>query len=296
MKHPPLDQLSWPEARAEFEKLVRLTDLPARPLRVVQDREIDGPGGPLTLRIYRDHPGVLPALVYVHGGGYVVGSLNSHDAPLRQLAHEAQCVVVAVDYRLAPEHPCPAAIEDAQAAFLWVRDHAAELEVDPARLAMGGDSAGGNLTAVVCQQLVQQGLPTPAAQVLIYPATDMAASTPSRDALTQGIFLEPALIAWFTQHYLQGAVDPADVRASPLRASSLVGQPPALVLTCGFDPLRDEGVAYGKKLAGAGVAVEFVHFAAQMHGLLGMAGVVPEGRTAISTLADYLRRQFHTPA
>lgn len=291
LKRPSLDRLSVAQARAEFCKLVRVSDLQPRPLKSVVDRAIPGPDGPLGLRIYRDLPGVRPALVYLHGGGYVLGSLESHDPPLRELAHQSGCVIIAVDYRLAPEHPFPAAPDDARCAFEWVLAHAAELEIDPARVAMGGDSAGGNLTAVVCQRLVAEGRTAPTAQLLIYPAMEMETLAPSRLALTNGIFLEPALIAWFMENYLQGRVPRDDVRVSPLRANDLSGQPPALVLTCGFDPLQDEGVAYGKKLQTAGVGVEFLHYPAQIHGLLGMAGVVADGRAAIAALAGYLREQ-----
>lgn len=287
---PTLDQLPPPRARAEFAKLVPIADLDVRPLLSVQDRQIPGPAGPIPIRVYRDRPGVQPALVFVHGGGFVVGDLETHDPPLRELAHQTGFVIVAVDYRLAPEHPFPAAMDDAIAAFQWVSQNTAELQIDPQRIAMGGDSAGGNLTAVVCQELQRRQQPLPVAQMLIYPATDMKNRSPSREAYADGFFLERPLVAWFERSYLPDPELTSDPRVSPLLAESVHGLPPALLLTCGFDPLQDEGKAYGEKLQAAGVDVEFLHFPTQIHGIFGMAGAIAEGREAVARCSAFLKR------
>jgi acetyl esterase len=287
---PTLDKLPPDRARAEFAKLVPIADLDPRDLHAVHDQAIAGPGGEMAIRIYRAKPGVLPAMVYVHGGGFVVGNLDTHDPPLRELAHQSGCAVIAVDYRLAPEHPFPAALDDALAALQWVQANAEALEIDPQRIAMGGDSAGGNLTAAVCHVLQKRGEPLPAAQVLIYPAVDMHNLAPSRHTYAKGFFLERELIAMFVQAYVPSPEMTADPRISPLLADDFTGHPPALLLTAGFDPLQDEGIAYGHKLLAAGGAVEFVHFPAQIHGVFGMAGAVADGRRAIAACADFLRR------
>ncbi len=291
---PTMDQLGPEAARREFAKLVPIADLAPRPILDVQNRQIPGPAGAMPIRIYRDTPGTRPALVYVHGGGYVVGDLDTHDPPLRELAHQSGCVVVAVQYRLAPEHPFPAALDDAMAALGWVQTHAAELGVDPARIAMGGDSAGGNLTAATCHELRRTGGPLPAAQVLIYPATDMLNRAPSRDTFAKGFFLDRALIDMFTTAYVPSPELLADPRVSPLLSKDFSGQPPAILLTAGFDPLQDEGLAYGRALADAGTPVEFVHFPTQIHGVFGMAGAVADGMRAITACADFLRRTLGT--
>lgn len=290
-----MHQLPVAAARAEFEKMVPIADLPPRPLLQVSDREIAGPGGPLTLRTYRPCPGTVPALVFAHGGGFVLGSLSSHDRPLRELAHLSGCVIIAIDYRLAPEHPFPAALEDARAALSWVQSNATLLGVDPDRIALGGDSAGGNLTAAVCHELRRLRQPLPVAQLLIYPAVDLHNLSPSRLEYQRGYFLDKALIDWFVAAYAQQGVTTADPRLSPLLYGDFSGQPPALLLTAGFDPLQDEGVAYVTKLRDAGCAVEHLHFPNQIHGLFGMGGVVADGRRAIAACAEFLRRTLQVP-
>ncbi len=286
---PTMDQLGPQAARAEFAKLVPIADLAPRPLLEVLDRTLPGPGGAIPIRVYRAEPGVRPALVFVHGGGFVVGGLDTHDPPCRELAHQSGCVVIAVDYRLAPEHPFPAALDDALAALRWVRENATLLAIDPARIAMGGDSAGGNLTAAVCHALHARGEPLPAAQVLIYPATDMANLAPSRETYATGFFLDRGLIDMFVRAYAPLPGQTADPGVSPLLSNDFSGQPPALLLTAGFDPLQDEGLAYGRKLEAAGTAVRYVHFPTQIHGVFGMAGAVADGRAAIAACAGFLR-------
>ena len=293
-RRPPLDQLGPQAARVEFAKLLPISDVAPRPLLQVTDRSIPGPAGDIAIRVYRDRPGVVPGLLYVHGGGFVVGNLDTHDPPLREVCHQAGCAIVAVDYRLAPEHPFPAALDDAAAAWSWLQAHAAELEIDPQRVALGGDSAGGNLTAALCQMLRDGGHKHPAAQVLLYPVTDMLNRAPSRDEYADGLFLERALVDWFTQSYLPSPELKRDPRVSPALARDLRGLPPALVLTCGFDPLQDEGKAYGAQLQEAGVDVEFVHYPEQIHGIFGMGGAIPAGRDAIARVAGFLGRTLAT--
>lgn len=287
---PTLDKLPADRARAEFAKLVPIADLDPRPLLDVRDLTLPGPAGPIPARLYRDKAGVLPVLLYVHGGGFVVGGLDTHDPPLRQLAHESGWAILAIDYRLAPEHPFPAAMDDAVAALRWLQANARTLDLDPARIAMGGDSAGGNLTAVTCHAQREAKMPLPVAQVLIYPATDMYNLAPSRTTFAHGFFLDRELIEMFVRAYVPDSLTTADPRISPLLNTDFTGQPPALLLTAGFDPLQDEGVAYGRKLQDAGVAVETVHFPTQIHGLFGMAGAVEDGKRAISACAAFLQR------
>lgn len=249
-----------------------------QPIGAVTDRTIDGPGGPLHLRFYtpRGLSGRSPALLFLHGGGWIYGDLESHDATCRFLAEEAQVRVVAVDYRLAPEAPYPAAVDDAMAAWDWIAEHAQGLGIDPARIAVGGDSAGGNLAAVVAQQTVAAGGPSPAFQLLIYPATDFAEKAPSRSTYAEGYFLTKAFMDLAEENYLVGGEDRTDPRLSPLHGD-VTGVAPAYVVTAGFDPLLDEGNAYADKLRAAGVPVEHVCEDGLIHGFINMVAI---GRTA----------------
>ncbi|MET0931365.1 MAG: alpha/beta hydrolase [Aeromicrobium sp.] len=249
-----------------------------QPIGAVTDRTIDGPGGPLALRFYtpRGLSGKSPALVFLHGGGWIYGDLESHDATCRFLAEEAQVRVIAVDYRLAPEAPFPAAVDDALAAWTWITAHAPGLGIDPERIAVGGDSAGGNLAAVVAQQTVQAGGPSPAFQLLIYPATDFLETSQSRLTYADGFFLTKAFMDLAEENYLVGGEDRADPRLSPLHGD-VTGVAPAYVVTAGFDPLLDEGDAYAEKLRAAGVQVEHVREDGLIHGFLNMVGL---GRVA----------------
>jgi acetyl esterase len=227
-------------------------------------------------------------LVYFHGGGWTIGDLDTHDTLCRELAHRAGCAVVAVDYRLAPEHRFPAAVDDAIAATRWVRDNAALLKVDAERLAVGGDSAGGNLAAVVAITARDAGEPI-AYQLLVYPATDMRCALPSHRSNGQGYLLTVDTIAYFRGHYID---DPLydDWRASPLLARDLSRLPPALLVTAGLDPLRDEGLAYADRLADAGNAVTQVCFERQIHGFITMGRVIPEASSAVAFAAGELKR------
>jgi acetyl esterase len=231
-------------------------------------------------------------LVYLHGGGWTMGDLDTHDVLCRELATGAGCALIAVDYRLGPEHRFPAAVDDALAATRWVQDQAAALGVDPARLALGGDSAGGNLAAVVALALRDEGgdAPAPRLQLLIYPATDMRCGAPSHQHNGDGYLLTRDTIAYFRGHYITDTRHHVDWRASPLLHGDLSNLPPALVLTAGFDPLRDEGLAYAAALTKAGNRATYVCFERQIHGFITMGRVLDEANAAVSMCAAELRR------
>ena len=261
------------------------------PIGAVTDRTIDGPGGSLRLRFYtpRGLSGRSPALLFFHGGGWIYGDLESHDATCRFLAEEAQVRVVAVDYRLAPEAPFPAAVDDSMAAWTWIAEHAQGLGIDPSRIAVGGDSAGGNLAAVVAQQSVAAGGPSPAFQLLIYPATDFAEKAPSRARFAEGFYLSQAFMDLAEENYLVGGEDRTDPRLSPLHGD-VEGVAPAYVVTAGFDPLLDEGDAYAAKLRAAGVRVEHVREDGLIHGFINMVGLGSVAPKASRRAAAALQR------
>ncbi|WP_422748410.1 alpha/beta hydrolase [Mycobacterium sp. WMMD1722] len=263
----------------------------------VTELSIPGPAGALRARHYRPTgaSGRLPLLVFYHGGGFVVGDLDTHDDLCRLISRDGGMGVLSVDYRLAPEHKAPAAADDAYAAYRWALEHAAELEAEPERIAVGGDSAGGNLAAVVAQRCRDDGLRLPALQVLIYPAVDVCGDTRSKTLFADGYFLTKRDMDWFMDHYLTGAaVDSRDPIVSPLLAADLSGLPPALVLTGGFDPLRDEGNAYAEALRAAGVPVDLreegtlVHAFANFFPLGGGSATATEGM--ISAIRAHLSR------
>ena len=254
----------------------------------VRDLEIAGPAGRLTLRVYRglgtDADTSLPCMLFLHGGGWVIGNLESHDRLCRRLASVARICVVAVDYRLAPEHPFPAALDDAAAALRWVAQHAGELRIQVAGLGIGGDSAGGNLAAALALMGRDGSAPRTVFQTLLYPVLDLTAASDSYRCVTSGVPLTAATMHWFIAHYTPDAAARLDWRASPLLAASLAGAPPALVLTVAHDPLCDEGRAYARRLDLEGVRVAALHCNDQMHGLLGQGKFVP----AADVIADYV--------
>jgi acetyl esterase len=259
----------------------------------VSAREIQIPadGGPLDATLYT--PAGLPEpsglLVFFHGGGWAVGSRATHDNASRYLAKQAGVRVLSVEYRLAPEHPFPAPVEDALAAFAYAHAKAAELGADPDRIAVGGDSAGGNLGAVVALETTRAGDPAPAFQLLIYPAVDFTTRRRSRELFAKDLFLTDESIKWFQGHYVPDGTDLADPRLSPLLASDHSGLPPAFVVTAGFDPLRDEGEAYAEKLRDAGVPVGLSRQPDLIHGFLNFTGVGSRFREAVSEMAGALR-------
>ena len=292
---PAYHTLSPKDARQLFRE-TRPASTPTPPeIGAVKNLTADGPGGPIPLRVYRPaglaSGASLPALVYFHGGGWVIGDLDTHDVQCRQVTAEAGITVVAVDYRLAPEHKFPAAVDDAWAATRWVVSHASELGVDGRRIAVAGDSAGGNLAAVVAL-LARDAADGPAIalQVLVYPVTDLSSESKSYNDFAEGYMLTRDSMRWFKNHYLKSAGDAEDWRASPIRAKSLAGLPPALVVTAGFDPLRDEGAAYAARLTEAGVRVDYVCYGGMIHGFVPMGRLIDTGNRAISHVAASLRQ------
>jgi acetyl esterase len=293
---PPYETLPVGQAR-ELYRAARTVLQPDPPqVAEVRDLAVSAPHGTIPLRLYRGlgtRPGAaLPGLVFFHGGGWVIGDLDTHDTVCRHLANAAGCAVVSVDYRLAPEHKFPAAVEDALDAVRWIAQKAGSLGLDAGRLAVGGDSAGGNLAAVVCLDARDQGGPALRHQLLIYPAVDMAFTHPSHRIHTEGLPLTHATAAWFRDHYLRSAADRADWRASPLRAAGFRNLPPATVLTAGFDPLCSEGEEYVRALSAAGVAVLHRHYAGQIHGFITMGRIVAAAGEALDDAAAELREVF----
>ncbi|MDX1374275.1 MAG: alpha/beta hydrolase [Burkholderiales bacterium] len=259
-----------------------------------------GPDGPIPLRAFRPQGArkdeALPALIYFHGGGWVIGDLDTHDVVCRQLANGAHCAVFSVDYRLAPEHRFPSAVEDCIAATRWIADQAKTLAIDPTRIAVGGDSAGGNLAAVVALAARDAGGPRLCYQMLIYPATDQRQGTPSMTRNAKWPPLTDAAMKYFRGHYLPQEQDWLDWRASPTLAGSLAGLPPAYVLTAGFDVLRDEGSAYAERMAQAGVAVEYREYPDMVHAFLLWGGAVDTANAALDACCNALRTAFEARA
>jgi acetyl esterase len=259
----------------------------------VTNRTIPGPGGEIPVRVYRpegDAP--KPAIVYYHGGGWVIGSLDTHDGGCRAFANAADAVVISVDYRLAPEHPFPAPVDDAVAALAWVHDHAGELGVDPTRVAVAGDSAGGNLAAVVAQVSRDEGGPPVCFQLLIYPVTDYVFDDASMNENAEGYFLTRDAMKWFYSHYLTDPAEGENPRVSPQRAPDLSGLAPAFVITAEFDPLRDQGVAYAAAMAAAGTQVDGQTYDGMFHGFLSMVEWIDAGKVAFDDAVNALNVAF----
>jgi acetyl esterase len=287
---PPL-----PELRQQLRTMVYLMDEPAPSLARVEDITIPGPAGAIPGRVY-DAAGVsVPAravVAYFHGGGWVQGDLETHHGLCARLALRSGTIVVAIEYRLAPEHKFPAAVEDSFVAYRWLRSHAAEVGGDPGRVAVAGDSAGGNLSAVVSQLSAREGVPVPTCQVLIYPALDFALDTPSHRELTDGHIIPRDRIVWYMEQYLPAGADLNDPHASPLREPDLHGQPPALIITAGFDPLRDEGAAYAERLRAAGVDVVYHEYRGQIHAFLSLTKTIPQGMDCTWEIGAYLQERL----
>jgi acetyl esterase len=258
----------------------------------IRPLEISGAAGPLKARLYVPHAAgiVSPGLVFFHGGGFTVGDLDSHEMLCRRLAEAARIRVLSVAYRLAPEHRFPAAPDDCEAAVRWAFTHAEDIGFDPARIAVGGDSAGGNLAAVVAQGLKRAGGPRLAGQMLLYPCTQFLKMTPSQLKFREGYMLTQAAQDYFVSMYLGAPENRFDPRASPLLADDLAGLPPALVVTAGFDPLKDEGKAYADKLAACGVVTTYTDYADQLHGFFNMTAVSRRAREAIGECGRWLSR------
>jgi acetyl esterase len=294
---PPMETLSPSEARDAFNAGRAVLAPPPEDVAEVRDGTVPGPLGPIPVRLYRPlgtaESDVLPVLVYFHGGGWVVGDLNSHDVPCRRYANAVRCRVISVDYRMAPEHVFPAAVTDCAAVTQWAFDNAASLGVDPSKIAVGGDSAGGNLAAVMALMARDGALPKLAFQLLIYPATDMTMTSVSSNTIGPGVPLTSATMKWFIEHYVKG--DRTDWRASPLRVASVAGTAPALVLTCTHDPLRDEGIAYAKRLELEGVRVIHLHYGDQIHGFVGMGRMIRAADQAMDIASRVMRQTLWPP-
>ncbi len=284
----PLHTLTPDEARAQM--LARRAAIPVEPVAKIQDLAAAGPAGPIPLRAYTpEGSGPFPVVVYFHGGGWVVGNIESHDGTCRSLANASGCIVVSVEYRLAPEHKFPAATDDAYAAARWVSENADGFGGNADRLAVAGDSAGGNLAAVVSLMARDRGGPRIAFQLLVYPVTDFNLDTQSYMDNAEGYFLTRQGMDWFWKHYLSEPSEGSHPHASPLQAESLSGLPPALVITAEYDPLRDEGEAYAERLKAAGVSADCTRYPGMIHGFFGMSQVLDKANDAIREAGDALR-------
>ncbi|WP_137391171.1 alpha/beta hydrolase [Rhodoligotrophos defluvii] len=288
---PGYESMSPEEAREAYMAARLASTEPPQEVALVEPLEAPGPRGPVAMRHYRPLGSgrqVLPLLVYFHGGGWVLGNLDSHDGLCRQLAHRAGCAVISVDYRLAPEHKFPAAVDDAFAATNWIFDNAARLNADAGRIALGGDSAGGNLAIVTALNDALARRSRIRALMLIYPATDFSFDTASQSEFAEGHLLTRANQEWFHSHYLRSDTDRADWRASPMRADDLSGLPYTILLTASHDPLRDEGEAFARRLVEAGVTVTLKRAQGQIHGFLPMEKFIPAAKAFTGELAELL--------
>lgn len=266
---------------------------PGEPVASVTDTKLPGPGGEIPVRIYRPQIAApSPCIVYFHGGGFVIGSIETHDGLCRMIANAAQVVVISVEYRLAPEHKFPAAVEDAYAAVCEVVRQADQLGVDPNRVAVGGDSAGGNLAIVAALMARDRGGPPLAMQLLLYPVADANLETRSYREFALGYMLTREAMAWFWNHYLNDPEEGEQGYASPLRAGDLSKLPPALVITAEFDPLCDEGEAIARRLEQSGVPVTYKCYPGMIHGFIRRAGLLRQGRAALGQIAEALRARL----
>jgi len=289
----PVEEMTPEEARTSWK--ADMAAVAGKPCTVasVSEREVPGPGGPLAIRVYTpdgmsDDP--APMLIYIHGGGYIRGDLDTHDDVCRFLCHHTPCIVASVDYRPAPENRFPDQIEDCYATASWLTDHASELGADPARIAIGGDSAGGNFACSTTILARDKNGPKFCFQLLIYPVTDLASDNESKRLYSSGYLLNS--MPFYIQSYVRNDADLTDPLASPLRAADLSNLPPAFVLTAGFDPLRDEGQAYARKLQDAGVVVEHKCYESMIHGFVSITGLIDAAEIGLVDSAAALRRAF----
>ena len=281
----PLYEMTADDARATY---LAMKDPIEVSIGKVEDFSISGPGGDIPVRLYTPVAAggsALPALVYFHGGGWVIGDLDTHDGLCRTLANESGCKILAVDYRLAPEDRCPAAVEDAYAAVEWVERNGAGVGIDVNSIGVGGDSAGGNLAAIVCQLAQSRKGPRIRHQLLLYPVTDTKTDTGSYQSFGEGFFLEKATMEWFFEQYAGAEFDRTSPLIAPLRAASLAGLPSAYVVTAGHDVLRDEGAAYATALKAAGVETVYLDYPSMIHGFFNLQAMVDAARTAVAEAA-----------
>jgi acetyl esterase len=288
----PVSELTPAESRSQLATFAKLLGGGPTPVGKTEDLTIPGPAGDIAARLYRPMnaaEGSLPVLVFYHGGGWIQGDIDVHDEPCRLVANASGGLVISIDYRLAPEHKFPAGVDDCLAAFRWVRDHADEIGADAGRIAVGGDSAGGNLSVVVCQQIAASGESGPMFQLLIYPATDSRMETKSFELFGDGFFLTRERIDWYLGLYLNDESDKSDPRLAPVFTEDISNQPPALVITAGFDPLRDEGRQYHERLVAAGVKSQYVQYDGMIHAFINMAGTLPQGADALKRSGQALK-------
>jgi acetyl esterase len=280
---PKPNTLPYIVGRAAVDKMLEDSEADPPEVAAIEDGGFAGPAGKIGYRRYRPlglPSGPLPTLIYYHGGGFVAGTLETHDSTCRRLANKSRCQVIAIDYRLSPEHPFPAQTDDGIAAFRHIRDNATAFDADPTRLAVGGDSAGGAIAAVICQAVRDAGETGPAFQMLIYPATDLSRESQSHKQFADGYFLTRELIDWFWKAYVPTGVDRSQLRLSPLLATDFRDLPPAFVLTAGFDPLRDEGRAYAERLIEADVKTTYVNYPGTIHGCFSLTRFLSQGLKA----------------
>jgi acetyl esterase len=291
---PPVETLGVDVIRETALDFATVGAREPEPIDVVEDRHLPGPAGDIPVRVYDPDPEeTSPVVAYFHGGGFVFMNLETHDRVCRRLANATNAVVVSVDYRLAPEHRFPAALDDCMAVTHWLTHHAAELAGDPARIAVAGDSAGGNLAAATALA-ARNGGPGLAGQVLIYPVIDAACRTKSFEENAEGYLLTASTMRWFWDEYLGPDGDPSDPYASVLHTAELGNAPPALVITAEYDVLRDEGEAYGHRLRDAGVEVSSIRYPGMIHGFLTMDALTPASGQAMAEIAAFLTRVFDT--
>ncbi len=293
----PVSELTPADSRKQLAMFSKLLGGGPTTVGGVENRTFPGPDGDVPVRIYRPvnaADGPQPVLVFYHGGGWIQGDLDTHDEPCRVIANASGGAVISIDYRLAPESKFPAGVDDCLAAFRWVRDNADELGIDAGRIAVGGDSAGGNISVVVCQQLAAAGEPGPMFQLLVYPATDSRRQSKSYEIFKDGFFLTRERIDWYLDLYLSDmAAELENPKFSPYHSGiDLAGQPQALIVTAGFDPLRDEGRAYHESLTAAGVKSEYLQYDGMIHAFINMAGVVPQGADALAKCGAALREAW----
>lgn len=289
---PPMETLTPEQARAAMI----LPKGEVEPVGKVKDRTIPGPEADIPVRVYypKEVQETYPALVYYHGGGWVVGNLDSHDNICRAITNIANCVTISVDYRLAPEHKFPAAVVDSYGAVQYIYEHAEDFQVDRSRIAVGGDSAGGNLAAVVTNLAKEKNSPSICFQLLIYPSTKLTGEpTVSMKENSEGYFLTSGAMAWFRDCYLNGEHDKQNPQVSPMLYEDFKDLPPALVITAEYDPLRDEGEEYAQKLSEAGVEVESIRYDGAIHGFVSMAAVIDQGKDALDQAGKALKKAFH---
>jgi acetyl esterase/lipase len=294
-KVPLLEEMTAIDAKAAYEERAQKLSVKDVPIGSVEDLNIDGSHGDIPLRIYTPTEGAtnLPVVVFYHGGGWVIGSRNSHDPLCRMIANKGQFLVISVDYRMGPEAPFPAGAIDSFEAYQWVLKNIENYGGNPSQVAVAGDSAGGNLSAVVCLMAKDAQIEKPMFQWLIYPATNMVMDTESHESFKEGYFLTKDLMTWFQGHYLPNEAAREDWRASPLKAASLADLPDALIQTAGFDPLKDEGIAYGKRMEAEGSIAKHTDYPGMIHGFINLGGVIDAAHHAVDEGVSALKEAFN---